>query len=118
MARKKVLPWQEEFDWAVVICSKIGCTVERSAADHEIAKVKGDGVSLVIYPHKTTAGHHHARVRDNGSKDKQAAARVMMALERGQGLPEKEAFQVCYSCTFSFKKLPSLTEQQRNEVKL
>jgi len=107
MARKKSLPWAQEVDWATQICGQLGCLVERSAADYEIAKVKGDGVSLVIYPHKTTAGHYHVRVRDNGSKNPEQAARVMAALNGGHGLPEKESALVRFSCTFSFKKLPT-----------
>jgi len=107
MAKKKLLPWAQEVDWAMQICTQLGCTVERSAADYEIAKVKGDGVSLVIYPHKTTAGHHHARVRDNGSKNPVRAAEVMTALNGGHGLPEKDAERVRFSCTFSFRKLPT-----------
>lgn len=108
MSGKKPLPWAQEVDWATQICGHLDCTVERSAADYEIAKVKGDGVSLVIYPHKTTAGNRHARVRDNGSKNAVRAAEVMTALNGGHGLPQKEAEKVCFSCTFTFKKLPSL----------
>jgi hypothetical protein len=104
--KKRALPWQREVDWATQIAGKLGCTVERSAADYEIAKVKCDGVSLVIYPHKTTAGHHHARVRDNGSKRPEFAARIMQALNSGEGLPDKDSEYVRFSCVFSFKKLP------------
>lgn len=104
MARTKLIPWKQEIEWAARICSQLGCEVERSTADYEIAKVKGSGVSLVIYPHKTTAGHHHARVRDNGSKNRLQAGRVMAALDAGEGLPEKEADRVRFSCTFSAKK--------------
>lgn len=104
MAKAKSIPWQREFDWATQICAKHGCQVERSSAQFEIAKVKGDGVSLVVYPHKTTAGHRHVRVRDNSSKDREAAARVMAALNAGDGLPEEEAQIVRFSCTFTAKK--------------
>lgn len=103
MARTKTMPWQREFDWATKICSKHGCEVERSTAQYEIAKVKGNGVSLVIYPHRTTSGHYHVRVRDNGSKDRQSAGSVMAALNAGDGLPEKEAEYVRFSCTFTSK---------------
>lgn len=104
MARaKRALPWQQEVDWATAICLPLGCTVERSDADYEIAKVKGPGVALVIYQHRTTARNYHARVRNNGSKDAVRAADVMAALESGRGLPAEEAQRVCYSCTFSSK---------------
>lgn len=105
MAKKQ--PWSDEFGWATEICSLLGCTVERSQARYEIAKVKGEGVSLVIYPHKTTAGNHHARVRDNGSKSPEIASRVMIALDKGEGLPEKLADRIRFSCTFSAKNYPS-----------
>lgn len=104
--RQKLLPYQREFDWAVTICAPFGCVVERSSAMFEIAKVKGDGVSLVIYPHKTSANNYHARVRDNGSKDKAKALQVMIALDHGLGLPEKEAQIVRFSCTFTRKNAP------------
>lgn len=106
MPRKKIVPWQQEIEWAARICSQFGCEVERSEAMYEIAKVKGSGVSLVIYPHKTTAGNHHARVRDNGSKNPLQAARVMVALDTGEGLPEQEADRIRFSCTFSSKNMP------------
>lgn len=94
-------PWADEFQWAQTICAKLGCTVERSTAAYEIAKVKGHGVALVIYPHKTTAGHQHARVRDNNSKDRAAAKMVMSALDAGQGLPQPLQDRIRFSCTFS-----------------
>lgn len=100
-------PWRQEILWASQICAAFGCNVYRSTADYEIAKVNGDGISLVIYPHRTTAGNYHVRVRDNGSKNRLGARRVMSALDAGEGLPEKEAERVRFSCTFSAKKLPS-----------
>lgn len=114
MAKNKKLPWQQEVDWATTICGPLFCTVERSTADYEIAKVKGDGVSLVIYPHKSSAGHYHLRVRDNGSKRPQFAARVMGALNAGEGLSEDVRWKVTHTCTFSFKKLPIASQERRD----
>jgi hypothetical protein len=75
-------PWQTEIDYAVAICVPIGCTVTLSTHNYEIATVKGDGVQLVIYPHKTSStGNLSARLRDNGSKDKAKARRVMLAMK-------------------------------------
>lgn len=104
--KPKAFPWQNEVDLAVAICTPFGCVVERSPHDYEIATVRGDGVQLVIYPHRTTAGHHHARVRDNGSKDKIAARTVMLAMNNGTGLPEPDRSRVAFSCTFQAKKYP------------
>lgn len=106
MSRRRREPWADEMRWAEIILTPLGCTVERSMADYEIAKVKGEGVSLVIYPHRTTALNHHARVRDNGSKDKVKAADVMRALDEGRGLPEDERWRVSTFCTFSHKSSP------------
>jgi hypothetical protein len=56
----------------------LGCKVEISQCTYEIAKVKGDGVSLVIYAHRSS-NTYNARIRDNGSKDKKAAAHAIAA---------------------------------------
>lgn len=103
MAKRKPHPWQQKIDWARAICEPLGCSVDISIADYEIAKVKGDGVSLVIYPHKTSAGHHHVRTRDNGSKDKARARQIQAALKRADGLPASVAESIRFSCTFSWK---------------
>lgn len=94
-------PWKDEKAWAEQICTPLGYTVTPSTAAYEIAKVHGPGVALVIYPHKTSASHHHARVRDNNSKDKAAAERVMKALDQGEGLPQPIQDEIRFSCTFS-----------------
>jgi hypothetical protein len=103
VAKAKRHPWQTEIDQATAICAPLGCTVAISMHDYEIATVKGDGLQLVIYPHKTSAGNHHARVRDNGSKNRLFARRVMAALFKGEGLPKDEADRIHFSCTFSWK---------------
>ena len=105
MTSKKYHPWQQEVEWAMAICAPHGCKVERSSAQYEIATVKGSGVSLVIYPHKTSAGNYHARVRDNGSKNRMRAGLVMAALHDGEGLPEDVAHQIRFSCTFTWKNM-------------
>lgn len=99
MSRRQ--PWKDEIGYAEIICAPLGCIVARSLHQYEIATVKGEGVQLLIYPHKTSAGHHHARIRDNGSKDKERAKAVMRALDAGEGLPEAIRPRVQYSCTFS-----------------
>ena len=99
-------PWQREIDDATMICTAIGCKVDVSNHDYEIATVKGDGVQLLIYPHTVSSTRNqHARVRDNGSKDKARAWRVMAALYKGEGLPQPDADRVRYSCTFSWKNM-------------
>jgi hypothetical protein len=100
---KRSIPWADEFDWATMICEPFGCVVARSKAMFEIATIRGEGVSLVMYPHKTSASNHHARIRDNGSKDKSKAERVMDAMNAGEGLEAKLSERVRLSCTFSRK---------------
>jgi len=54
------------------------CTIFRvewrnpDAPQYQLAKIDGVGFSMIAYPHKTSTGNHHIRLRDNGSKDKQA----------------------------------------------
>ena len=104
MARQKRHPWQTEIDQATAICAALGCSVSVSTHDYEIAIVRGEGVQLVIYPHTVkSTRNQHARVRDNGSKDKARARRVMVALYNGEGLPKPEAEAVRFSCTFSWR---------------
>ncbi|AKR55742.1 hypothetical protein XM25_08010 [Devosia sp. H5989] len=99
--------WKDEFGFAKTICSKLGCTVEPSAHAYEIAKVKGEGISLVIYSHTTTSTRNKsARVRDNGSKDKEAARRVLLVLKNGEGLPDDVRERVSMLNTFHCKTLP------------
>ena len=100
-------PWKTELDYAVTICAALGCTVELSTHDYEIATVKGDGVQLLIYPHKTSSTRNiSARLRDNGSKDKNKARRVMLAMKNGEGLPEDIRWKVASYNMFYAKKLP------------
>ena len=40
------------------------------APQYQLAKIDGVGFSMIAYPHKTSSGNHHIRLRDNGSKDK------------------------------------------------
>ena len=102
--KKRRHPWQHEIDLATAICAPLGYVVAVSTHDYEIATVKGDGVQLVIYPHTvSTTRNQHARVRDNGSKDKAKAKLVMAALYKGEGLPKEESDRVHFSCTFSWK---------------
>lgn len=104
--KKRQHPWQTEIDQATAICAPLGCVVAISNHDYEIATVKGDGVQLVIYPHTVkSTRNQHARVRDNGSKDKARAKRVMSALNNGEGLPQPDADRIRFSCTFSWKNM-------------
>lgn len=85
--------YKHEFEFARAHLAADGGTVEWSPHDFEAFTYKAPGVSLVFYPHKTTANNRHIRVRDNGSKDKTRAAELMTSLWAAHG----------YECTFSRK---------------
>lgn len=103
---KKRDPWAEVMGYAETICAHLGLTIERSAHDYEIAKVKGPGVSLLIYPHRNSNGHLSARLRNNGSFDATNARTAMLAMKEGQGLPEEIRWRVATFNTFYAKTLP------------
>lgn len=52
-----------------------------------------DDVTLVFYPHKTSAMNHHIRVREQGSKDKARANAIMAVM----------AIDLANDCTFHQK---------------
>lgn len=64
-----------------------------STHDYIAFTFKNRDISLVFYPHKTSAFNYHIRVRNNGSKDIEKANTVMSMLDEGAG----------YNCTFSRK---------------
>lgn len=45
-------------------------------------KLEAAGVTIVFYPHKTTAGHTHIRIRNENSKDINLAAEIMWHLNK------------------------------------
>jgi hypothetical protein len=85
--------YKKEFELAANILANDGGLLEWSMHDYQAFTYKGDGVSLVFYPHKTSALNYHLRVRDNGSKNKAKANRLMKKLDDGTG----------YNCTFTKK---------------
>ena len=74
--------YAHEFAMAALI---LGKQPEWSPHDYEAFTYKNGGVSLVFYPHRTSAGNYHIRVRDNGSSDKGEAYRLMAMLDHGAG---------------------------------
>ena len=74
----------------------VGLRVERSEHAYEVWRINGEGVSLIVYPHRTSAGHYHLRIRNNGSQDKGRARALLESLDNAAG----------YNCTFHCKTLP------------
>lgn len=109
-AQRHARTWATEVGYARAICGPLGCIVAMSNHAHEIATVKGDGISILIYPHKTSGtGNISARVRDNGSRDKAKARAIMLAMKSGEGLPEDVRWKVSSFNTFYAKNLPGRT---------
>ena len=57
------------------------CVFEKVKHKHMYGKIKGEGVCVVLYPHKSTAGNTHIRVRDENSKDPRKAFNVCADLD-------------------------------------
>jgi hypothetical protein len=85
--------WDEDLRLARDVAARYVCMVYLDDAPYHVAKIKGDGVQLVLYPHQTSAGNHHMRVRDEGSRDAQKALEISDALNKSAG----------FNCTFSMK---------------
>lgn len=79
--RVKPDPWQAIRAKLAAFAETHGLTVEArnpGAPQYQIALLTKDGVRLVVYPHTTqSTGHCHARIRDENSRDKATADRLM-----------------------------------------
>ena len=76
--------------------------LEWSKNDYEAFRFTSEHLVLIFYPHKTSAGNYHLRVRDQHSKNRIHAFQLMRRLDRAAG----------YNCTMTMKKL----EQRRYEL--
>lgn len=86
--------WGAELTMAEEVARVFGGEVSTTDAAHQVAKIVGADFRVVIYPHRTSARNYHLRVRDEGSKNRQAAERLMIALDHAAG----------FNCTFSRKR--------------
>jgi hypothetical protein len=80
-------------------CIPFAATVEPSPHPYEVWRIAAPGVSLIVYPHRTSAHNHHLRVRNNGSKDAAKARALLLAIDDVAG----------YNCTFHCKSFPKET---------
>jgi len=94
-SNKKRYPklYREEFELARTTLSQRAGALEWSRADYEAFTYVEPGVRLVFYPHRTSAGNYHIRIRDGNSKDAALADRLMRELDKAAG----------YNRTFSRK---------------
>lgn len=75
------------------IADENGLSIIDSNDPNITAKIKGDGICLVIYLHKTSADNYHYRVRDENSKRPSLALEIATKMDTETGL----------NCTFQMK---------------
>lgn len=68
--------------------------LEWANADYQAFTYKSDEVTLIFYPHKTTANNYHIRVRSQNSRSAEKANDLMAMLDKSQS----------WNCTFTYKK--------------
>lgn len=96
MREPKKKEWKPEFELASRILADESGSLEWSPHDYEAFTFKGPLVSLIFYPHKTSASNYHIRVRNQNSKHPGEAARIMEKLDKESG----------FNCTFSHNRHP------------
>lgn len=83
--------WQEEFDMAGrILASEPGELVIANDPYVAFRYLEPSKIRIVFYPHKTSAGNYHMRVRNEGSRDASRADELMVRLDIGAG----------HNCTF------------------
>ena len=80
---KKRRPWQDHFDVASLIMKDEPGEMVWATDDYVAFRYREPTVRVVFYPHKTSAGHYHMRIRDEGSKDKARFADMANRLHGG-----------------------------------
>ncbi len=73
--------YRQEFEIAAEALKGRGGVLEWSDHDYIAFTWKEPKVHIVFYPHRTSAGNHYIRVRDQNSKDKALATQLMDALD-------------------------------------
>lgn len=79
----------DEFQKASNRLAHLGGVVSPGVHDYEAFTYESARLRLIFYPHKTSAGNHHIRVRTSGKFDKKALREAIFALAEN-------------SCTFQF----------------
>lgn len=85
--------WQEELDLAKKLLSEIKGEFQVVDKNYIAFRFKADAWAIVAYPHRTSAGHHHLRIRLENAKTPGAridAAKAMWRLAHAEN-----------SCTFN-----------------
>lgn len=75
--------WSETFEALKPIAEQFGLKLEQKNPGHphyQIAKLEREGVRLIVYPHRVrNTGNRHARIRNEGSANKDLARQIMAA---------------------------------------
>lgn len=72
--------WVGDFTSWSAMADRFETTLTWSPHHGEIATLRGDGVHLVIYAHRTGAGNHRPRIRNVRSPDRRLAREIVQAL--------------------------------------
>lgn len=86
--------YKQEFDDAGNALSGEAGVLEWGIHDYQAFVFRNHEVVLIFYPHRTTAGNYHIRVRSQGSKNISEANRLMRLLDN---------YKSEY-CTFTFNE--------------
>ena len=81
--------WKNERAAAEQRLAKMGGRLDWSDADYEVMRWVHPKLTLIFYPHRTTAGNYHIRVRAGKCLDRALLRECVMALAEN-------------TCTFSF----------------
>lgn len=81
--------FKREYETAKERLAPLGGIVEPGSNDYEAFIYTSPGLRLIFYPHKTSAGNRHIRVRTSGSYDSKKLRAAIFALAEN-------------TCTFQF----------------
>jgi len=76
-------PWHDVINECQSFATARGlkCEVrDPRSPQYQICRLTGDGVRLVVYPHRAPGMHYVARARDENSRDKDAAKRMLIEM--------------------------------------
>lgn len=90
-----ICEFKRDFETAKARLAPLGGTFIVGTHNFEAFVWKGDGVKLLFYPHKTSAGNRHLRVRTAGAFKPAALRAAIFALAEN-------------TCTFQFPADPQL----------
>ena len=85
--------YKDEFKMAETILQPYAGSLTWSEIDYEAFRFVSPEVTLIFYPHMTSSLNYHLRVREQNSKNKELANKLMSLLHIGSG----------HWCTFTRK---------------